>query len=373
MRKRCVVRMLCIAAVLVVIGPLVQVSAGSANDKCVEAVEYNLYFGDLHTHTGYSDSYDEDGTPWDAFAAAKAAGADFMATTDHLAIWNAYNAYVIDEEEWADTLEAADYYTDDEFVAMPGYEAWMLAKCGEINVYNTRDLPEKHPLKDRYDRLPDFFDWLVGKEGAIGQFNHPLYMSDNFMDYDFWSETRDAGMGVIEAYNGEYYEASYILALDAGWHLMPSANSDTHYADWIVGHEMRTVLLAPRLTPDDLYDAMRASRGYATLDKNLEIQYTLNGAVMGSTLSSTGTTYVASVSVMDPDGAADGITLIEIVTDGGAVIAQFQPDNPMTELAVDLEFESDGARYFFLRVTTESPLNGEPGVTAWTAPVWTGR
>ena len=32
------------------------------------------------------------------------------------------------------------------------------------------------------------------------------------------------------------------MALDAGWHVMPSANSDTHYDDWIAGHELRTVL-----------------------------------------------------------------------------------------------------------------------------------
>ena len=224
-------------------------------------------------------------TPWDAFAAAIDAGADFMATTDHLAIYHAYTAWVVDEEEWTDTLEAADHYTSDTFVAMPGYEAWLLADCGEINVYNTQELPVCQPLGNRYDRLPNFYDWLVEQAGAIGQFNHPLYVSDNFLDYDYYTPTRDTGMNIIEAYNCDYYDDSYTMALDAGWHLMPSANSDTHYADWIASHEMRTVLLAPSLTPDDLYDAMRDMRGYATLDKNLRIEYTLDGAVMGSNLS----------------------------------------------------------------------------------------
>ena len=33
-----------------------------------------------------------------------------------------------------------------------------------------------------------------------------------------------------------------------------------------------------------------------------------------------------------------------------------------------------GSRYFWLRVSTASDdVNGVPGVTAWTAPVWTGR
>ena len=44
------------------------------------ATQYHRYFGDLHNHTGDSDGQ---GTPAQAFAAAKAAGADFLAVTDH--------------------------------------------------------------------------------------------------------------------------------------------------------------------------------------------------------------------------------------------------------------------------------------------------
>lgn len=335
---------------------------------------YNLYFGDLHTHTGYSDSYAADSTPWDAYKAAIDAGADFMAVTDHLQIWNAYNAFVINETEWADTLAAADFYTSKRFVAMPGYEAWLLANCGEINVYNTRELPPRETLGNRFERLPSFYDWLASMPGVIGQFNHPLYVSENFMDFDYYNEVRDSPMCIIEAYNGEYYDPSYQMALDAGWHVMPSANSDTHYADWISGHEMRSVLLAESLTPDDLYEAMSACRGYATLDKNLRVEYTLNGAVMGSNLSSPANAYTAWIKIEDPDGAdLDGITLVEIVTNGGEVVAELTASGAYFETTLTLE-DLGGARYFYVRVTTESPLNGDvPGVTAWTAPVWTGR
>jgi hypothetical protein len=31
------------------------------------------------------------------------------------------------------------------------------------------------------------------------------------------------------------------------------------------------------------------------------------------------------------------------------------------------------ARYFYVRVTTASDFWGRQGITAWTAPVWTGR
>lgn len=361
----------CLGAIFVLIGPYISSNVQSGGGARAPPVSYNLYFGDLHAHTGYSDAY-EDSTPWDAYEAAIAAGADFMSLTDHMAIWHDYEAWILDSDEWSDTLAAVDYYTSKKFVAMAGYEAYLLAHLGEINVYNTREFPPYQPQGAAFDRLPNFYDWLAQESGAIGQFNHPLYVGDNFQDFSYYTETRDNGMDILEVYNDEFTEDSYIMALDVGWHVMPSANSDTHYSDWIAGHEMRTVLLAPSLTPDNLYAAMSGCRGYATLDKNLRISYTLNGAVMGSVLAAGTSVYKASISIVDPDRAkSDAITLVEIVSDGGKVVASVPTSGNTVDLTVTLSSES--AHYFYLRVSTASPLNGGPGVTAWTAPVWTGR
>jgi len=362
----------------VLTAPLFVGDVSSAPDKAnrgeADSVVYNLYFGDLHSHTALSDGT---GDPYDAYQMGIDGGADFMAITDHVQFWHAYDAWVMDAEEWEYLKAAADHFTDENFAAMAGYETWMLANCGEVNVYNVPELPPANNLGNRFDRLPNFYDWLSQQPDAVGQFNHPLYVSDNFMDYEYYSEIRDVNMGVIEAYNWEYYDPSYEMALDAGWHVMPSANSDTHDADWIIGHEMRTVLLAEELTRDCLYDAMRACRGYATLDKNLRVEFTLDGAVMGSNLSDPDGSYTAWIRIVDPDGATqegaafDEITLVEIVTDGGVVIASLPTSGTEVEWTVTLD--SPDSRYFFVRVTTASPLNEDaPGVTAWTAPVWTG-
>jgi len=370
MIRRILLVILTLGMVFVLIGPLSSGNVASVKQDNTK-VAYKLYFGDLHTHTGYSDAY-EDSTPWEAYKAAIDAGADFMAVTDHIAIWHDYEAWVATPEEWNDTLAAADFYTSRKFVAMAGYEAWLLGNLGEINVYNTRDLPPKDPQGYRQDRLPNFYDWLAQQPGAIGQFNHPLYVSDNFMDYSYYTKAGDTGMSIIEVYNDVFYEDSYIMALDAGWHLMPSANSDTHYSDWISGSEIRTVLLAPSLTPQNLYAAMSAGMGYATLDKNLRISYTLNGEVMGSTLASPASAYKAWIHMEDLDRVAtDEITLVEIVSDGGVVVASIPTDGTSVDLTVSLS--SGMAHYYYVRVTTASSLDGGPGVTAWTAPVWTGR
>jgi hypothetical protein len=163
-----------------------------------------------------------------------------------------------------------------------------------------------------------------------------------------------------------------VLALDRGWHVMPAAVSDTHSPDWISGSPVRTVLLTESLTPDGIYDAMRASRGYATLDEDLRVRYTLNGRVMGSVLPPGGSSYTATVDVVDPDGTPDdAIRLVELVSDHGAVVAAQATSG--TDISVSLDVSSSTSRYYYVRITTASDVTGGPGVTAWTAPVWTGR
>jgi hypothetical protein len=355
---------------------LFMVSIGASPGEANAAAQgggpgFSLYFGDLHSHTSYSDAWE--GTPWDAYQAAKDAGADFMATTDHVPFWNAYSGLALDSEEWADTLAAADYFNKSKkFVAMPAYETWMLGHLGEINVFNVRELPPEEQLGYRFDRLPDFYDWLARQPGGIGQFNHPYYMTDDYENYSHHTETRDSAMNIIEVWNTEITEDNYVMALDAGWHLMPSANSDTHSPDWITGLPVRTVLLAQKSTPDELYGAMRARRGYATLDENLRIEYSLNGEVMGSILASPTGAYTAEIHIEDPDDSPeDIITLVEIISDHGEVVASVTGGDTVFDCSVTLT--SDAARYYYVRVSTASTLSGEEGVTAWTAPVWTGR
>ena len=369
MIKRVFLIAMSVTAVLIMTVPFFSFTFTSAQAAGKPAPTYTPYFGDLHTHTSYSDGWE--GTPWDAYQAAINAGADYMAVTDHFDFWNAYTGLSLNATEWADTLAAADHFTSRKFVAMAGFEAWLLGHLGEINVYNARELPSHDQLGNKFDRLPFVYDWLSQQPGASGQFNHPYYMTNDFENFDYRTAARDSAMNLIEVWNAKFDEAAYVQALEAGWHVMPTANSDTHNPDWISGYEERTVLLAESLTPANLYAAMRACRGYATLDSNLHISYTLNGQVMGSTLAPT-TTYTASIHIQDPDNSAtDAITLVEIVSDGGTVVASM----PTSGNTVDwtLTLSSGSAHYFYLRVSTESTIDGGPGVTAWSAPVWTGR
>lgn len=340
---------------------------------------YNLYFGDFHGHTRFSDGWE--GTPEDAYITAREGGADFYGTSDH--------NFMLTQDEWAETLRMADEQTGRWFAALPASEYWIASGFGEIIVLNRGELRNKANFHDenkalsRAEVIPAFYDWLAAQPDVLGHWVHPGIYGD-LDEFDHWNEVRDQAMNSIEIHNygswlgapanwGVYdYEPQYIMALEKGWHIMPAAGSDTHSPDWIVGSSVRTVLLAERLSSEDLYAAMRAHRGYATLDSNLRIRYRLNGEVMGSILAEAGGSYTAEIQVEDPDGVAeDAITLIELISDHGEVVASRSGDDTAVDWTVTLE--SDTARYYYLRVTTASGLDGSEGVTAWTAPVWTGR
>ena len=365
-----------IVMMIAAVGPVISCSASVAGELNETEREYNLYFGDLHSHTDYSDGT---ATPDIAYTEAQSRGADFLGITD--------DYFQLTAAEWEDILRAADDHTEDgAFIAIPGYE-YYLSGINEINIYGTDELAPYPGLapnaKYQGERMtggsyiPWIYDWISETSGAIGQWNHPLSYGCpvcwDYYQFDYCNEDRDAGMGMLECYNWGYRDSSYVKALDAGWHMMPTATEDDHYGDWISPLGIRTVLLAPSLTRENLYEAMREGRGYATLDSNLEIYFTLDGGVMGSNLSAPDGTYKALIDIHDEDGLEDEITRVEIVTDGGVVVANITTSGCDVQLDIDL-VDAD-ARYFFVRVTTASPLNelGVEGVTAWTAPVWTGN
>ena len=323
---------------------------------------YKPYFGDLHAHTAVSDGT---GTPAGAYASAQAAGMDFFAVTDH--------SIKIGPQAWLATQAAADAATSATFVGVAAYElGWQYHH--HVNTFAVESIIPESETNQANSPAVDFIDPLLAYPGAIGQFNHPTWNVGN--DFDAFAgrtPERDAVMNLLEVYNWNVdntpSSSSYVKCLDAGWHVMPTAVSDAHSVDWdttTVPYEFRTVLLAPKLTRTDLFAAMRAHRGYATMDENLRVDFKVDHAVMGSVITPA-TRYAVSVAVTDPDTFAPGdeITKLELVSDGGAVAASRNVTGHSVTWAPTVR--SSTARYFWLRVTTVD------GVAAWTAPVWTGR
>lgn len=106
---------------------------------------YNIYFGQMHSHTNYSDGA---GSITDAYEHATEVHEttdtlDFLAVTDHS---NSFDSASSDSvtitdgslsEEWTEGKAYAEQYTTDEFVALFGYEMTWSNGLGHINTFNT--------------------------------------------------------------------------------------------------------------------------------------------------------------------------------------------------------------------------------------------
>lgn len=374
---------------------------------------FNRYFGQMHSHTGDSDGI---GTVEQAFEHARGvADLDFLAVTDHsnmLGMSSATSDLDITEleqstsEKWKNQHTAADTYTDEDFVAMLGWEmTWngskpgatsSLNQSGAAGHMNTYNVPWIASREDLTMTLEKYYDKLVQPENAqaYSQFNHPGTTFGDFYSFDQWNPARDSAVTMIEVGNGEGaigssgYFPSYeyfTKALDKGWHLAPTNNQDNHKGNWGDSNTGRSVALATELTREAIDDAYRNMRAYATEDSNLDITYFANGQPMGSTLGSDDD----PVSEIDfeflaQDLSGDAIAKVELVSNGGLVVGTLdltgaEPSATYKETvtgdtagvsaegAVDWRFTLPaGNSYYYFRVTeADKDL-------AVTAPVWTG-
>jgi hypothetical protein len=321
------------------------------------------------------------GPPVQHYELAKANGYDFYAATDH-SQESAFQTGGAANATWMSAKQQAIAVSDSKFVALPGFEFSENdgpGGTGHINVLNTDGI--LNALAQGID-LPYFYKWLAsakpfGEGPVVASFNHP-----GPDQYGKWAN-RDAAvtdvitmLEVINSNNKIHYPA-FIQALDHGWKVSPVCGNDNHGIGGISKQTSRTFVLATERTKGAILQAMKNRRTYASLDRNLQARYSVNGAIMGSTLKAP-TSFQFEISISDPDtgNPNDRITKIDIVKDGGAVVKEYSP-KPEHSVRWTPTVEDASAKYFFVRVWTagggDAPGADAANPVAWLAPVWTGR
>jgi hypothetical protein len=322
------------------------------------------------------------GSPATHFQLAKAAGFDFYATTDH-SQEAAFFPAGPNNPQWLATKREAAAATDKDFVAIAGFEYSENdgpGGTGHINVLNTDDY--RNALVPGMD-LTKFYQWIAtakpnGTGPIVASFNHPG--PHNYADFTGRTAAATNIITLLEVINSNWhihYEA-FIAALDAGWKVAPTSGLDNHGTTGIGTLKSRAFVLATAKTKPAILEAMKQRRTYATLDNNLQCRYTVNGAIMGSTLHEPGT-YNFDINVSDPDkdDPKAKITKIDIVKDGGEVIQTYTPNVPTTSVNWKPVIQDAQAHYFFVRVWNagggDAPKPDPTKPIAWLAPVWTGK
>ena len=336
---------------------------------------YNIYFGQLHSHTSYSDGA---GTCDEAFnhAANEVENLDFLAVTDHSNSFdNDTQATITDgsvSSEWVEGHQLADKYTADDFVALYGYEmTWSGGAPGHMNTFNTGGFMSRnmtgYESKSR-TALQNYYAQLVNTPDSISMFNHPGTTFGDFYDFAYYTKANDQQITLIEVGNGEgaigsagYFPSYeyYTRALDKGWHVAPANNQDNHKGRWGDANTGRTVILADTLSRENIYDAIRNMRVYATEDNDLSIYYTLNGEDMGTILEETPSEVNIKVKTSDPTDS--GRMTVEVIANGGVSVASKTVAEAEAETTFTL---APNYNYYYIRVTQAD------GNIAVTAPVW---
>ncbi len=358
---------------------------------------FQRYFGQLHSHTQYSDGA---GSLDSALAYVKAlpdnANVDFVAFTDHSNYFDSknnpnveaalYDTSLVKDSDpshsWAtykNTVAAFNAANVGKKVAIAGFEMTWSGGPGHINTFNTPGIVSRNNTtlnnKTKDAGLQAYYKLLSQTEGvdSISQFNHPGTTFGNFIDFGYWDAVVDTRMYMVEVGNGEgqigaggYYPSyeQYIMALDKGWHVAPTNNQDNHKGRWGNANDARDVILTDDFTEDGIYAALRARRMYATEDKNLEIDYTVNGNMMGSIID-VPEKLNFEISFNDPD-RTDSIAKVELVVNSGKVAYTWDSAADLTKGSVSVELAPEYT-YYFVRVT-----EGD-GDLAVTAPVWVGE
>lgn len=367
-------------------------AATSQPADTLPAADGTAYRGDLHAHTAFSDG---DGRPGEAFEAARSAGLDFFAVTDHgewLAFpWAAHsecidpttsrflakscfepNSSMPDQLEWERTGDAADAATDQGFVGLRGFE-WSSPVEGHVNVFGTdlwTDSVQTGPAP-----MEPFYGWLAGQTQdprRVASFNHP---GREPLRFDAFTHVpaADARFGTIEAFNrhGNYTD-DVLDALDAGWRVGAIGVTDAHgpgaWTDLSKGH---TVVVADALTRDAILDALLEHRTVATLgtqiDARLTVSHGSEEATIGETLSvPSGGSVGFSIEVKDFGGRA--IEKVELLGPQGfhrtfsGGTAHMNPGG-FIDLS-QIPTTATGERY----LTVRGFQGGTP--TVMTSPVW---
>ncbi|MGM9592311.1 MAG: S-layer homology domain-containing protein [Oscillospiraceae bacterium] len=364
----------------------------------VGEAQYQLYYGQLHSHTGeYSDG---SGTLQQALEYVKglpeSANVDFVAFTDHSnyfdasgnanpedALYDMSKATAQSQEKWAKYKSDVAAFNEENagsLVAVAGFEMTWSGGPGHINTFNTPGIVSRNnsTLNNKTDDagMKAYYSLLSRAEGAdsLSQLNHPGSTFGTFSDFNYWDAVIDSRVFLVEVGNGEgqigaggYYPSYeyYTMALDKGWHVAPSNNQDNHKGKWGNANDARDVILTDNFTEEGVYDAIRAMRVYSTEDKNLELYYTVNGMQLGSSITDVPDKLDISVQVSDPD-SSDSISKVEVIVNSGKTIYTWSDPAELAKGDLSVTLDPDYS-YYYIRVT-----EGD-GDLAVTAPVWVGE
>ncbi len=347
--------------------------------------ERKPYWGDLHSHTGYS----WDGVGMNSFEYARdISRLDFYAMTDHSLLPEGEFSRGLGFHIWEEyTGLTEQHYDPGHFVTLHAYEASFGPPFGHHNVY-FRDqpgplfAPGQVSLGQLWERLE------VGTALTVphhtGKFPSPVRWEPHNGDFRRNFEIYSAH-GLSENYDPEHplaFEQSDFtapsrsvtglqFAQDAWIHgliLSTIAASDDHRSQPGKPHWGLAAVMATGLTRTEIFDALHQRRTYGTTGARILLDFSIDGQSMGQRIVVGGPPHIRI--------EAHGTSVIESVevlryckTDGVfRIIHRIEPDAlDFSWRSLDRTFREDSIYYVRLR---QAALIRNRIAMAWSSPIW---
>lgn len=355
---------------------------------------YNYYFGNLHSHSSYSDG-NKDNTsliPADDYAYAKDANCmDFLGIAEHNHFSFPGNPGMHVADYHLGLQQAATFTQNNPgFLALYGMEYGVISNGGHVVIYGLDSLlgwetisgaPNYDIFVGKYDYTglfttvnrfkqanafatlahPDDGDYSdlrnstyrpVADSAIVGSAleNGPAFSdADNYADYP-------SNMSYLQYYKG-------ILA--KGYHIGPTIDHDNHNLTFGRTARSRLVVLSASLNKNDFMKAMRARSFYATHSCTAMLDFMVSGMDMGAVAEHAGEPAVA-VSITDASSGQQPNIRIYKGTNDGNLAAIVATGNGNTFTYTDNTLADGGAAYYFadIRIGNQRTIS---------APVWYHR
>ncbi len=347
--------------------------------------KYRVYYGDLHVHTAYSDG---SGSFDDVFTLYRHVyRRDFVAITDHDALRAGDNHFSAGEWAYLKALNEI-YNSPGEFVTLNGYEwthsTWSgrqdsASRIGHKNVYfrGGEESPFfSHKGKQSYN--PESLFRKLHEADAIAFPHHPAWGGMTWEDHDPDIQTNyeiisihgaNESMGNLPIPHrggmpGTFAQDGLAKGAVVGF----VGGSDSHGL-YYHAHEgwredpykggMTGVLLEGSLTRENVWDALKRRRNYATAGEKYYLEFFINGAPMGSVITT------SLPPVISFEARSDKLVYAYVIRDNKERFISGPVDMRMARYTgvVDDTVEP-GLHFYYLRVIYKD------GTAAWSSPIW---
>lgn len=352
--------------------------------KCRERRDFsgmkmNFYRGDLHTHTTPEHTHDK-----------------FINRTEYL--YTDYLNYIKDENlrdlavitDHSETIDHENFFKSfaecermkDEMepIVFAGSESEIKyaevdrfgrlhRRSGELVTLNANNFSQANTFEE-------FYTAYTSSPYAIGIFAHPHvmgYSTRGLWDYrprlNNPKELRDI-VKYIEAIGNPnkenmLHEYVYSEALDGGFRISTTCNSDKHNNWDFNSYPGATVIIAPEKTREAFTDALLNLRAYACESGNIKLNYSVNGKYAPADLSPDETSYHFKVEIdYFRDDPATRPVRCDVISDGGVTVKSFTDVNFEN---FEFDIEAPEARWFYLRFVDSNTRR------TFSPPVFLGR